>query len=128
MPHSSRHPARYDIEREIMSGDDVAAIGPVGEATGQAVNMLALFEGMTFPASKMELIAYAEDADASEDVMAHLQAMPDDIYNTAGDLDRHYNDIEIMEESGNLWSSAESQDLPDESERLISDLSGLGRI
>ncbi len=92
------------------------------------VNILELLDGMTFPASKMELIAFAEDKDASEEAMDQLQAIPDDIYNSLADVGRHANEIEIIEGGPNLWSSEESHDLPDDAERRVSDLNGQGRV
>lgn len=112
---------REDMEENVGPGVSTTAIG-------HPVNILGLFDGMDFPASKMELISYAEDKGASEDVLDQLQSMPDDIYNTLSDVNRHANDIEILEESGNLWSSGDSTDLPDEAERFVSDLNGKGRI
>lgn len=93
-----------------------------------ATNLLEIMDGVEFPASKMDLISYAEDHGASEEILEQMQAMPDDIYNTLKDINLHANDIEIIEESGNLWSSEESHDLPDEAERFVSDLNGSGRI
>ncbi|MDB5490721.1 MAG: hypothetical protein JWO78_570 [Micavibrio sp.] len=92
------------------------------------VNILELLDGMVFPASKMELIAFAEDKDTSEEAMDQLQAIPDDIYNSLPDVSRHANEIEIIEGGPNLWSSEESHDLPDETERALSDLNGQGRV
>jgi hypothetical protein len=112
---------REDLEENTGPGVSTTAVG-------HAVNLLGIFDSMTFPASKMELIAHAEDRGASEDVLDHLQAMPDDIYNSLADLNSHANDIEIIEESGNLWSSEDFHDLPDEAERFISDLNGRGRV
>lgn len=107
-----------------IEGMDNSGAGVSASAVNHATNILGIFDGMTFPASKMEIVAFAEDADASEDVLDHLQAIPDDIYNSLGDLDRHFNDIEIIEESDNLWSSEESHDIGVESDRLIADLNG----
>lgn len=97
-------------------------------AVAQPLNLLEVLDGVEFPVSKMELISYAEDRGASEDILDQLQGMPDDIYNTLSDVNRHANNIEIIEESGNLWSSEDSHDLPDEAERFVSDLNGMGRI
>lgn len=115
------HRIREDMEDSMGPGVSTTAVG-------HAVNLLGIFDGFAFPASKMELIAYAEDKGASEEVLDHLQAIPDDIYNSLTDLNLHANDIEILEESGNLWSSEDSHDLPDEAERFVSDLNGKGRI
>ena len=92
------------------------------------VNLFELLDGLAFPVSKMEIIAYAEDKDASEEAMDQLQYIPDDIYNSMADLNRHANEIEIIEGGPNLWSSEESHDLPDDAERRMSDLNGQGRV
>ena len=91
-------------------------------------NLLEVLDGISYPASKMDLITYAEDKGASEEILDQLQAMPDDIYNGIKDITIHANDIEIIEGSENLWSSEESHDLPDEAERYVSDMNGIGRV
>jgi hypothetical protein len=110
-----------DVADDIAPGEGASANAA---AVNHAPHILGFFDGMTFPASKMELVAYAEDAEASEDVLDHLQAIPDDIYNSLTDLERHFNDIEIIEESGNLWSSEESHDIGMEPDPLLADLTG----
>lgn len=93
-----------------------------------AVNILEILDGASFPCSKMELISYAEDRGASEEAFDQLQAMPDDIYTSISDVNRHVNEIEVIEGSENLFSSEESHDLPDEADRLVSDMNGSGRV
>ena len=78
----------------------------------EPVNILEILDGAIFPASKMELIAYAQDHDASEEVLDQLQTIPDDIYNSLGHVNMHINDIEIIEGAENLFSSEPSSDLP----------------
>lgn len=112
---------REDMQHS--SGPGVSAT-----AVDHAVNLLGVFDRMIFPASKMELIAYAADKNVSEDVLDQLQAMPDDIYNSLADVSRHANDIEIIEESGNLWSSEDYHEISDEAGRFISDLNGRNRV
>jgi hypothetical protein len=93
-----------------------------------SINLLEILDGASFPASKMELIAYAQDKGASEEALDQLQAIPDDIYNSLDDVNRHSNDIEVIEGAENLFSSEPSHDLPDEAEHFVSDMNGSGRV
>ena len=77
----------------------------------EPVNILEVLDGAVFPASKMELIAFAQDHDASEDVLDLLQSIPDDIYNSLGHVNIHINDIEIIEGAENLFSSEPAGEL-----------------
>jgi hypothetical protein len=86
--------------------------GPDHPILSEPVNILEVLDGVGFPASKMELIAYAQDHDASEEVLDQLQCIPDDIYNSLGHVNMHINDIEIIEGAENLFSSEPSSDLP----------------
>lgn len=99
------------------------------ETLNQPMNILELFDGKVFPASKMELISYAQDQGASEDALDSLQAMPDDIYNSLSDLNRHLNEIEMVEDrNGDLWGSARSKDLSDDNDRHLADIKGQGKL
>ena len=97
-------------------------------ALNQPVNLLEIIDGITFPISKMELIAYAEDRGASEEIMTQLQAIPDDIYDTRADIVRHGSEIEVLENRDDMWGSAESSDLPDDADRRKAEMNGRGQI
>lgn len=113
--------SKSEIESQLRTGvSESAVLHPV--------NLLEVLDGMEFPVSKMEMIAYAEDNNASEEIIDLLQAMPDDIYRDLRDVNLHSHDIEIISGSSNLFSSEESHDLPDEAERCVSDLNGMGRL
>ncbi len=81
-------------------------------ALSEPLNVLEVLDGVAFPASKMELIAYAQDHDASEDALDLLQSIPDDIYSSIGHVNIHINDIEIIEGAENIFSSESIRDLP----------------
>lgn len=99
----------------------------------QPLNFLEIFDAEIFPASKMDLIAYAQDQGASEEAASEealnqLQGIPDDIYGSLSELNRHLNEMEMVEDRGDLWGSEESRDLSDDNDRAIADLKGKGRL
>lgn len=75
-------------------------------------NILELFDGIDFPASKISLIDYAIDQDASEEVLEQLRAMPERDYRSIHEVGRFANRIEPLPGAANQWSSEESHDLP----------------
>lgn len=70
------------------------------------VNVLEVLEEFEFPGTVPELVAYAEDQDASEDVLDLIQAMPEREYESIQDVARHLNQIAVMEGEENIYSSA----------------------
>ncbi len=69
------------------------------------VNILEVLDGADFPATLPELIAYAEDNDASEEVLDQIQAMPDREYLSIQDVNRHLNILATEEGEENIYSS-----------------------
>lgn len=69
------------------------------------VNVLEVLDEAEFPATLLELISFAEDNDASEDVLEIIQAMPDREYESIQDVNRHLNIIAIEEGEENIYSS-----------------------
>jgi hypothetical protein len=98
------------------------------DSINHPLNMLEILDGVPLPATKQELIDYAQDHDASEDMLDQLQAMPGDTFNSISDINRHIGLVEDMPGSENLWSSADSRDLPDDSEIAATQSRGQGRI
>lgn len=70
------------------------------------VNILEVLDGAEFPASVPELVSFAEDNDASEEVLDQIQAMEDREYESIQDVNRHLNKIAIEEGEENIYSSA----------------------
>lgn len=97
---------------EIYKDKDYTADHSSRHILSEPVNILELLDGVVFPASKMELIAYAQDQGASEDALDLLQSIPDDIYSSLGHVNIHINDLEIIEGVENLFSSESIDDLP----------------
>ena len=92
------------------------------------VNLLEVLDGVTLPATKPDLVDYAQNHGASEEVLDQIRAMPDEIYNSIKDINRHANEIEHQPGEENLWSSEPSADLPDETVRKIAELNRGGRV
>lgn len=69
------------------------------------VNILEVLDGAEFPASLPELISFAEDNDASEEVLDQIQAMPDREYLSIQDVNRHLNVLAVEEGEDNIYSS-----------------------
>lgn len=92
------------------------------------LNILELLDNAVFPAHKTELVQHAQDNDASEEALDQLQALPERIFLSISDLNRHLSDIENMPGSGNLWSSQDSGDLPQPKDVALAQLRGQGRV
>jgi hypothetical protein len=78
--------------------------------TEAPLNILEVLDGMTFPANLVEVVAYAEDHDASEEVMDQIQALPDRAYNSIHDVALHLGLIEHLPDEENLYSSLPSDE------------------
>lgn len=52
-------------------------------------NILQYFKGINFPVDKQELIDFAEDHDAPDQIINVLQGLPDQVYNSANELMQH---------------------------------------
>lgn|GEM_PF-1412900 len=70
------------------------------------VNVLEVLEDVEFPATVPELVAFAEDNDASEEVLDIIQAMEEREYESIQDVNRHLNQIAVEEGEENLYGSA----------------------
>ncbi len=71
------------------------------------VNILEVLDGAEFPATLPELIAFAEDNDASEEVLDQIQAMEDREYESIQDINRHLNVLAVEEGEENIYSSSD---------------------
>ena len=85
------------------------------------VNILEVLDGAEFPATLVELISYAEDRDASEEVLDQIQAMPDREYLSIQDVNRHLNVLATEEGEENIYSSedmSEVRRIPDPADEV----------
>ena len=74
-------------------------------ATDAPINVEEVLDGLSFPASKMQIIAYADDNDASEEAMEMLRAIPAKNYESMKAINKNLGLIEKQPGSENLWSS-----------------------
>ena len=79
--------------------------------TDHAPNILEVLEGIQFPTSVPEMVAYAEDQEASEEVLDLLQGMPEREYTSLQDVSRSLGQVEELPGAENLWPSASEQEL-----------------
>jgi hypothetical protein len=94
----------------------------------QPINILELLDGMEFPATVIELVAYAEDQGASEDALEEIRALPDEDYQSIHDIALHLNRIEQLPQPENQWPSAPAKTgIPPDEESGIIDRSGQAR-
>lgn len=78
------------------------------------INILEVLDGAEFPASIAELVVFAEDNDASEDVLDLIQAMPDRIYDNIEEVNQFMNRLAIQEGEENIYSSEGLEDVREE--------------
>jgi hypothetical protein len=74
------------------------------DSINHPINILELLDGMPLPATKQELVAWAEDHDASEEALEQLRGMRGDTFRSIADISRRANLLEIPPGSANLWS------------------------
>lgn len=77
------------------------------------VNMLEVIDGLDFPVTKAELVDYAQDQGASEEVLDLLQGMPERDYASLPEVNKYLGLIDKLPGNENLWASEESHDLQD---------------
>jgi len=59
---------------------------PRGMGGRSSANIASFLEGISFPASKDELIDYAEDNNAPQDIIDVLEQLPDQEYTSMADI------------------------------------------
>lgn len=73
------------------------------------INFLELVDGMPFPATKTEIIDFAQDQGASEEALDILQALPGERYEHLSDLNAQIGLVEQLPGGkANLFSSSQS--------------------
>lgn len=82
-------------------------------ADGQP-NILELIDGAPFPLTKVEIVEYAQDQDASQEALDIIQAMPDLIYKSVHEFSKHISEIEELPHRGDMWGSAPAEELFEE--------------
>ncbi len=68
-------------------------------------NLLALIDNVDFPASKTELVAAAEDSNASESALEVFRALQHESYNSINDVNEDLGLIEELPGQTNLFAS-----------------------
>jgi hypothetical protein len=68
------------------------------------VNILEVLDGIPLPASKEDVVVWAEDHDASEAVLEQLRAMPGDEFKSIADINRRANLLEVPPGADNIWT------------------------
>ena len=66
-------------------------------------------DGLPFPAAKVQLITYADEQGASEEVLEILRALPIGSYNNIQEIYRVIGLLAEEEGQENLWSSADME-------------------
>ena len=72
-------------------------------ATEQAMNIQALLDGISFPAEKTNIVAYAKDHGASGEALSMLEIMPDRSYNSMEELNKGLGLVEALPGQENIW-------------------------
>jgi hypothetical protein len=73
------------------------------------INYLELVDGIELPATKPEIVAYAQDKGGSEEALEAFEALPRDEYKTLTALNRDIGAIEQLPGgNSNLFSSSQS--------------------
>jgi len=85
----------------------------------QPMNILEVLDGLPFPATVAEMVSYAEDSKASEDVLDQIQAMPDRDYVSIHDVAMHLGQLEHQPGESNEISSAPEDTLFSADERPL---------
>ena len=91
--------------------------------------VLELLDDAPFPLTKPELVAYAEDHDASEEALEVIRVMPDRVYNSVEHVNAGLGLIEDLPHTDNGWWSGEEPDLKaDERRKKVTDTKGRGQV
>jgi hypothetical protein len=79
-------------------------------------NILEVLDGLDFPVNQVELVVYAEDHDASEEVLDQIQSLPDRVYTSLHDVALHLGRVEHQPGESNEVSSAPPREFFSEDE------------
>lgn len=93
------------------------------------LHVLELFDDLEFPASKLDIVSYAQDQDASLEVMDMLRAMPDRIYDDIAELNKGLGRIEDLPGTDDgWWPAGEKAALPDDTLQRVTRRKGRGQL
>jgi hypothetical protein len=73
--------------------------------TEMEMNLETLLDGIDFPATKSEIVTYADDQGASEEALEAFRALPKQSYNSFYDVNSGLGMIESLPGNENLFSS-----------------------
>ncbi|WP_339716722.1 DUF2795 domain-containing protein [uncultured Sneathiella sp.] len=73
------------------------------------LNIVDVIDGISFPAEKVDIIAYAADQDAGPEAMNLLRAMPAGGYNSMEEINAALGLIEEEPGQMNLWPSKKAR-------------------
>ena len=91
--------------------------------------ILELLETVSFPVTKVELVAHAEDHDASEEALEIIRAMPDRVYNSLQQINASLGLIEDLPHTDDgWWPGKETDTSEDERRRKITEAKGRGQL
>lgn len=74
-----------------------------------AINYLELIDGMKFPATRTEIVEYAQDHDASEEAVEAFRAMPKEHFKTLVDVSKVVGQLDRLP-GGDINQTASSSD------------------
>ena len=77
----------------------------------QSVYALQFLDDLEFPASRRDIVACAEDHNASEKVLDLIQAMPRDNYENLQAVNDSLYKLQDLPGHSNLWSSDDSKEI-----------------
>ncbi len=74
-------------------------------ATDGPINLEELLDGIAFPVSTIEVMAYAEDQDPSEEAMELLRGLPENMeFDSFAELRRHLGLLALQPGNENIFS------------------------
>jgi hypothetical protein len=96
--------------------------------TNYPPNLEELLDEMNFPATKAEIVNYAESRDPSEEAMELLRILPKDEYETLRELNKDLGLSEDLPNNDDLWPDQRAEKLFDEKNRELTEITGQGKI
>lgn len=75
-----------------------------------AINYLELIDGMKFPATRAEIVEYAQDHDASEEAVEAFRAMPKQYFESLEDVSRVVGQLDRLP-GGDINQTASASDM-----------------
>lgn len=95
--------------------------------TEMSPNLEILFDDMSFPAARPEIIEHAKNKNAGREATNMLQGLPQEEFQTLNQLNIALAQIKPLPGQENQWSSHPSRDIPEEQDQVLSNLKGSGK-